>query len=233
MPSGGEVVAIVRRLFSARSLASYNGVVMDRKPHEMATKSCILCNRKRNSEGTPRISFHAFPEDEEYRKKWLDAIGKAEIPVHSYLCSRHFPPSYFVSSTLKDDAIPALELGPTSDAEQNRSQQPRTKLSLSSAQVARPIIRRPRTRMLPDEEIQKMQPVKYVRYLKSVNWDEIAKVPSEAKIAWEVAMEELKEGYDKIKHLQAHVSHLKTTARKLETVLKARTKRTVASSQIS
>lgn len=79
--------------------------------------------------------------------------------------------------------------------------------------------------MLSDEEIQEMQPMKYVRYLKSVNWDEISKVPAEAKIAWEVAMEELKEGNDKIKHLQAHVCHLKTTVRKLEAALKARTKR--------
>lgn len=79
--------------------------------------------------------------------------------------------------------------------------------------------------MLSDEEIRQMQPMKYVRYLKSVNWDEISKMPAEAKIAWEVAMEELKEGNDKIKHLQTYVCHLKTTVRKLEAALKARTKR--------
>lgn len=82
--------------------------------------------------------------------------------------------------------------------------------------------------MLSDEEIQEMKPMKQVRYLKNVNWDEISKLPSEAKIVWEVAMEELKEGNDKIKHLQAHIRHLKATVRKLEAVLKARTKRAAA-----
>ncbi|EFN85110.1 uncharacterized protein LOC105182672 isoform X2 [Harpegnathos saltator] len=147
-----------------------------------------------------------------------------EIPAQSCLCSRHFPQDCYANAILKDDALPSLELGltdPTSNAEVDGK--PGTQLS--PPQIARPIIRRPRTRMLSDEEIQKMQPIKYVRYLKSVNWDEISKLPTEAKIVWEVAMEELKEGNDKIKHLQAHVRHLKTTVRKLEAVLKTRTKR--------
>lgn len=76
--------------------------------------------------------------------------------------------------------------------------------------------------MLSDEEMKEMQPQKYVRYLKSVNWDEISKLPAEAKIVWEVAMEELKEGNDKIKNLQAHVGQLKSTVRKLKTILKVR-----------
>lgn len=75
--------------------------------------------------------------------------------------------------------------------------------------------------MLSKEEM-KEQPSKYVRHLKSVNWDEISKVPAEAKIVWEVAMEELKEDNDKIKHLQAHVCHLRTTVQKLKNALKTR-----------
>lgn len=70
--------------------------------------------------------------------------------------------------------------------------------------------------------MKKMQPIKYVRYLKSVNWDEISKVPAEAKIVWEVAMEELKEDNDKIKHLQAHVRQLTATVQKLKNALKTR-----------
>lgn len=76
--------------------------------------------------------------------------------------------------------------------------------------------------MLPKEEMKKVQPIKYVRHLKSVNWDEIWKVPAEAKIVWEVAMEELKEDNDKIKHLQAHVRQLSATVQKLKNALKTR-----------
>lgn len=76
--------------------------------------------------------------------------------------------------------------------------------------------------MLPEEETRQAQPIKYVRYLKSVNWDEISRVPAEAKIVWEVAMEELKEDNDKIKHLQAHVRQLNATVQKLKGALKTR-----------
>lgn len=79
--------------------------------------------------------------------------------------------------------------------------------------------------MLSKEEM-KEQPIKYVRYLKHVNWDEISKVPEEAKIVWEVAMEELKEDNDKIKHLQAHVHQLNATVQKLKNALKTRRRRT-------
>ncbi|XP_032683931.1 uncharacterized protein LOC116850128 isoform X2 [Odontomachus brunneus] len=193
----------------------------------MAAEGCVLCKQRRNyAQG---ISFHVFPTDMERRKKWLNAIGKSGkgIPAQSCLCSRHFSQNCYTGSILKDDAIPTLDpesADSTLDAgtEKDQSQQPEKQ---SCPQIARPIIRRPRIRMLSDEEIQEMQPMKYVRYLKSVNWDEISKVPAEAKIAWEVAMEELKEGNDKIKHLQAHVCQLKTTVRKLEAALKARTKR--------
>lgn len=75
--------------------------------------------------------------------------------------------------------------------------------------------------MLPEEEMREA-PIKYVRHLKSVNWDEISKVPAEAKIVWEVAMEELKEDNDKIKHLQAHVRQLSATVQKLKNALKTR-----------
>lgn len=84
--------------------------------------------------------------------------------------------------------------------------------------------------MLSDEEMRETQPIKYVRFLKSVNWDEISKVPGEAKIVWEVAMEELKEDNEKIKHLQAHVRQLTATVLKLKNALKKTRKkrRTVA-----
>lgn len=61
------------------------------------------------------IHLFRFPEDEDYRKKWLEAIGKtdAEVPVHSILCSRHFREDCFIDSILMDDAIPMLELKPT------------------------------------------------------------------------------------------------------------------------
>jgi len=75
--------------------------------------------------------------------------------------------------------------------------------------------------MLTKEDI-KEQPIKYVRHLKSVNWDEISKVPAEAKIVWEVAMEELKENNDNIKHLQAHIRQLSATVQKLKNALKTR-----------
>jgi len=75
--------------------------------------------------------------------------------------------------------------------------------------------------MLTKEDI-KEQPTKYVRHLKSVNWDEIWKVPAEAKIVWEVAMEELKENNDNIKHLQAHIRQLSATVQKLKNALKTR-----------
>jgi len=75
--------------------------------------------------------------------------------------------------------------------------------------------------MLTKEDM-KEQPIKYVRYLKSVNWDEISKVPAEAKIVWEVAMEELKENNDNIKHLQAHIRQLSAIVQKLKNELKTR-----------
>lgn len=76
--------------------------------------------------------------------------------------------------------------------------------------------------MLSEEEMKQAQPIKYVRSIKSINWDEISKVPAEAKIAWEVAMEELKENKDKIKSLEAQVHQLNATISKLKKVLKAR-----------
>jgi len=78
-----------------------------------------------------------------------------------------------------------------------------------------------RIHMLSDEEMKEMQPIKYVRYLKNVDWDEISKMPEEAKIVWEVAIEELKENNDKIRHLQAHVRQLGTTVQRLKNALKA------------
>lgn len=83
--------------------------------------------------------------------------------------------------------------------------------------------------MLSKEEM-KEQPIKYVRYLKHVNWDEISKVPEEAKIVWEVAMEELKEDNDKIKDLQAHVRQLSVTVQKLKNALKLRQRTTSTNS---
>lgn len=76
--------------------------------------------------------------------------------------------------------------------------------------------------MLSEEEMKEIQPIKYVRSIKSVNWDEISKVPAEAKIAWEVAMEELKENNDEIKNLQTQVHQLNATISKLKKVLKER-----------
>jgi len=78
--------------------------------------------------------------------------------------------------------------------------------------------------MLSDEEMKEMQPIKYVRYLKNVDWDEISKMPEEAKIVWEVAIEELKENNDKIRYLQAHVRQLGTTVQRLKNALKANKK---------
>lgn len=78
--------------------------------------------------------------------------------------------------------------------------------------------------MLSDEEMRETQPIKYVRFLKNVNWDEISKVPGEAKIVWEVAMEELKEDNEKIKHLQSHARQLNATVLKLKNALKTRRK---------
>lgn len=74
--------------------------------------------------------------------------------------------------------------------------------------------------MLSKEELKEVQPIRYVRYLKNVNWDEISKVPEEAKIVWEVAMEKLKENNGKIKDLQAYVRQLSVTIQKLKKTLK-------------
>jgi len=76
--------------------------------------------------------------------------------------------------------------------------------------------------MLSEEEMKEIQPIKYVRSVKSVNWDEISKVPAEAKIAWEVAMEELKENNDEIKNLQAQAHQLNASILQLKKMLKAR-----------
>ncbi|XP_072747071.1 THAP domain-containing protein 1-like [Anoplolepis gracilipes] len=187
------------------------------------TTSCILCERR--SEDAHEISFHAFPKNENLRKRWLDAIGKTnvEVPAQSSLCSRHFSQSCFTDSNLMDDAVPTLKLAPYFSAEEDRSQEEsETDLFMP---ITRPIVSKGRRiHMLSDEEMKEPQPTKYVRFLKSVNWDEISKVPAEAKIVWEVAMEELKEDNEKIKHLQAHARQLNATILKLKNVLKTRKK---------
>ncbi|XP_026828976.1 THAP domain-containing protein 1 [Ooceraea biroi] len=209
----------------------------------MVTK-CFLCGQC--IEDAQGISFYTFPEDGDHRKRWLEAIGKtdAEVPVHSRLCSRHFPQDCFTDSILMDDATPILQLEPTyfnlitdtseekkeeQKEEEQEEKEPETEPLRSSSQcvstVMRPTIRKGRRiHMLSDEEMKEMQPIKYVRYLKNVNWDEISKVPEEAKIVWEVATEELKEDNDKIRRLQAHVRQLNTTIQGLKTVLKANRK---------
>ncbi|XP_029160811.1 THAP domain-containing protein 1-like [Nylanderia fulva] len=189
----------------------------------MAT-SCILCEQR--SENAHDISFHTFPENEDHRKRWLDAIGKtnAEVPAKSSLCSRHFSQNCFINSSLIDNAVPTLQLEPYCSTEEDRPQEnSETELFMP---ISRPTITKGRRiHMLSDEEMKNTQPIKYVRFLKSVNWDEISKVPAEAKIVWEVAMEELKEDNEKIKHLQAHVRQLNATILKLKNALKTRNKR--------
>ncbi|RLU17701.1 hypothetical protein DMN91_009937 [Ooceraea biroi] len=202
--------------------------------------------KERRHEQEPVTKKRKFPEDGDHRKRWLEAIGKtdAEVPVHSRLCSRHFPQDCFTDSILMDDATPILQLEPTyfnlitdtseekkeeQKEEEQEEKEPETEPLRSSSQcvstVMRPTIRKGRRiHMLSDEEMKEMQPIKYVRYLKNVNWDEISKVPEEAKIVWEVATEELKEDNDKIRRLQAHVRQLNTTIQGLKTVLKANRK---------
>ncbi|KAL6426784.1 hypothetical protein ACFW04_009249 [Cataglyphis niger] len=192
--------------------------------------SCILCEQR--SEDANEISFHAFPENENHRKSWLDAIGKTntEVPAESSLCSRHFSQSCFTGSSLRDNTVPTLQLEPYFSAEEGRSQEEsETELS---APITRPTVSKGRRiHMLSDEEMKEMQPIKYVRFLKSVNWDEISKVPAEAKIVWEVAMEELKEDNEKIKHLQAHARQLNATVLKLKNALKTRKKNKIKKSR--
>ncbi|XP_011697212.1 PREDICTED: uncharacterized protein LOC105455524 isoform X2 [Wasmannia auropunctata] len=179
-----------------------------------------------------------FPEDEDCWKKWLNAIGEAngDVLAQLSLCSRHFSQACSSGLILVDNAVPTSELAPTSFGSiakatgtdrlspQREPEVRRSSLlrSLPSS-IKRPTITRGRrVHMLSKEEMKEMPPIKYVRYLKNVNWDEIWKVPEEAKIVWEVAMEELKEDNDKIKHLQAHVRQLSVTIQKLKNALKTR-----------
>lgn len=69
--------------------------------------------------------FFRFPENEDHRKKWLDAIGKtnAEVPAQSSLCSRHFSRSCFADSGLIDNAVPTLQLELYFSTEDDRSQE--------------------------------------------------------------------------------------------------------------
>ncbi|XP_070153912.1 THAP domain-containing protein 1-like [Polyergus mexicanus] len=193
----------------------------------MAT-SCILCEQR--SEDAHEISFHAFPEGEEdHRKSWLDAIGKtnAEVPAQSSLCSRHFSQSCLTGSSLMDNAVPTMQLEPYISTGDDRPQEEsETELFVP---ITRPTVSKGRRiHMLSDEEMKETRPIKYVRFLKNVNWDEISKVPAEAKIVWEVAMEELKEDNEKIKHLQAHARQLNATVLKLKNALKMRMKNKTA-----
>ncbi|XP_067213471.1 uncharacterized protein [Linepithema humile] len=140
---------------------------------------------------------------------------------------------------MNDDALPSTEPEPhssgtivkitenedqlTSEESDNEPSQPPPWSGPLPWPVTRPIIKKGRRRhMLSEEEMKEIQPIKYVRSIRSVNWDEISKVPAEAKIAWEVAMEELKENNDEIKHLHAQVHQLNATILKLKKVLKAR-----------
>ncbi|XP_011164508.1 uncharacterized protein LOC105199221 [Solenopsis invicta] len=198
--------------------------------------TCFICERR--AEDAQEIPSDVSPESEDHLKKWLDAIGEADGDTLAQLslCSHHFSQACSAGLILVDNAIPTLELAPTSSdpiakaAEMDRSspqREPETERSPSpllhsqSSSIKRPIITKGRRiHMLPEEEMKEIQPIKYVRYLKSVNWDEISKVPTEAKIVWEVAMEELKENNDKIKHLQAQVRQLSATVQKLKNALK-------------
>ncbi|XP_071577767.1 uncharacterized protein [Temnothorax nylanderi] len=204
----------------------------------MASMSCFLC--RQHSEDAQEIPSDIFPENKNRWKKWLDAISETneDVPAQLSLCSHHFSQACSAGFILMDNAVPTLELAPTSctdsiakAAEVDRSspqREPETERPSSPilrslpSSIRRPTITRGRrVHMLPKEEM-KEQPIKYVRYLKSVNWDEISKVPAEAKIVWEVAMEELKEDNDNIKHLQAQVRQLTVTVQKLKNVLKTR-----------
>ncbi|XP_012528034.1 uncharacterized protein LOC105832010 [Monomorium pharaonis] len=197
--------------------------------------SCYVCEQRR-SEGAQEIPSDVSIEDEDHLKKCFEAIGKAheEVLTQLSLCSHHFSQACSAGLILTNNAAPTL--APTSSdsiakaAEVDRSSPQRESDSeqspspLSPFPIRRPIITRGRrTRMLPQEEVE-IQPFKHVRYLKSVNWDEISKVPGEAKIVWEVAMEELKENNDKIKHLQAQVHQLSAIVQKLKNTLKTQKK---------
>ncbi|KYQ60202.1 hypothetical protein ALC60_00609 [Trachymyrmex zeteki] len=131
------------------------------------------------------------------------------------------------SPTLEPTPIFSKSIAKATEIDRSSPQrEPETKRSPTSLLHSLPPIRRPtitrdrRIHMLSKEELKEVQPIRYVRYLKNVNWDEISKVPEEAKIVWEVAMEKLKENNGKIKDLQAYVRQLSVTIQKLKKTLK-------------
>ncbi|XP_011647913.1 uncharacterized protein LOC105434040 [Pogonomyrmex barbatus] len=205
----------------------------------MAT-NCFLCEQR--SEDAQEKSSNVFVQDEDRWKKWLEAISKADDDVlaHLSLCLPHFSEACSAGLILTNNVIPSLKLVPSSSnsiakaAEIDRSspqRKPETERSSSlerspTLSSNKSIVRRGRrVHMLTEDEMKEMPPIKYVRNLKDVNWDEISKVPEEAKIVWEVAMEELKEDNDTIKHLQAHIRQLTITVQKLKNALKTRQRR--------
>ncbi|KAL6258716.1 hypothetical protein P5V15_010666 [Pogonomyrmex californicus] len=205
----------------------------------MAT-NCFLCEQR--SEDAREKPSNVFVQDEDRWKKWLEAISKADDDVlaHLSLCLPHFSEACSAGLILTNNVIPSLKLVPSSSnsiakaAEVDRSspqRKPETERSSSlerspTLSSNKSIMRRGRrVHMLTEDEMKEMPPIKYVRNLKDVNWDEISKVPEEAKIVWEVAMEELKEDNDTIKHLQAHIRQLTITVQKLKNALKTRQRR--------
>ncbi|XP_011864178.1 PREDICTED: uncharacterized protein LOC105560044 [Vollenhovia emeryi] len=142
--------------------------------------------------------------------------------------SNNVIPTSEPAATSSDSIASAAAVDRSSPQREPETKRPPSPLlrSLPSS-VRRPIISRGRPVHMLSKEQMKAQPIKYVRYLKNVNWDEVSKDPGEAKIVWEVAMEELKADYDKIKNLQAHVRQLSVTIQKFKNALKARQRRAI------
>ncbi|XP_036142712.1 uncharacterized protein LOC118645538 [Monomorium pharaonis] len=95
-------------------------------------RKCVICGLTDSAKNN--VSFHSFPTNEIYKKKWLDRCNMTQAKKQDKICSRHFNDSSFTTwigrRSLKKDAIPELFLG-----KENKYLKRIRKHSLSSSSV--------------------------------------------------------------------------------------------------
>ena len=59
--------------------------------------AAIGCAYSKTDSKERLVSLHHFPKEDKWRKKWINACGRVELPKDPRLCSRHFSPDAFES----------------------------------------------------------------------------------------------------------------------------------------
>ena len=82
-------------------------------------RTCILpsCSSTYKNSRAEKLSFHAFPTNEDAKSKWLKTLGLSAVPKTAYVCSLHFADDCYHGRFLDQkrylvrDAVPTHEGG--------------------------------------------------------------------------------------------------------------------------